>query len=85
MVIEINTLRKYLNEQLGCYSFCSKGGRDLNRILESIQTQSITGAYSATWLHLDGYWHRVRCSACGKENVRKTPFCPSCGAKMDIE
>lgn len=84
MVIEINALRKYLNEHLGCYSFCSKAGRDLNQVLESLQTHDVASAYNATWLDLEGYWNRARCSACEKESVLKSPFCPFCGAKMDM-
>lgn len=30
---------------------------------------------------IDGFW----CGSCGCEVYEKTPYCPQCGAKMDVE
>ena len=30
-------------------------------------------------------WHGYHCSVCDYETQRKTPFCPNCGARMDVD
>jgi len=82
--IDSDVLRQRLNEQLGCYSFCSKVGKDVNKVIDSVPSVNESHG-EAVWLPLTGYWNRVRCSACGGENVQKTPFCPFCGFKMKLE
>lgn len=32
-----------------------------------------------------GYLYHLKCSACDRRNTNKTPYCPNCGAKMDLE
>ena len=32
-----------------------------------------------------GYLYSYECSECGRVEQRKEPYCPKCGAKMDLE
>ena len=32
-----------------------------------------------------GYLYSYECSECGRVKQRKEPYCPNCGAKMDLE
>ena len=32
-----------------------------------------------------GYLYSYECSECGSVKQRKEPYCPNCGAKMDLE
>lgn len=32
-----------------------------------------------------GYLYSYECSECGRVEQRKEPYCPNCGAKMDLE
>ncbi len=32
-----------------------------------------------------GYLYSYECSECGRVKQRKEPYCPKCGAKMDLE
>lgn len=32
-----------------------------------------------------GYLYHLKCSRCDRRNSNRTPYCPHCGAKMDLE
>ena len=37
------------------------------------------------WIPTRPYMYSVKCTICGKIWELETPYCPSCGAKIDLE
>lgn len=37
------------------------------------------------WIPTRPYMYSVKCTICGKIWELETPYCPACGAKMDLE
>lgn len=70
---------------------------DTNAILDSIDEQPTIEAEPVRhgyWIERDGIFKdgvikvdHLECSECGKtqRRYRDTPYCPNCGAKMDLE
>lgn len=61
-------------------------------ILESIgniQPADVRENVHAHWVEMPSYTHHqpkdFECSACHESEIRKTRFCPNCGAIMDEE
>ena len=62
---------------------------DFNAIIDSIPPADAMPVKRGTWKHIDKY--TICCSECGdnpcidsERHYDLTPFCPWCGAKMDI-
>ena len=35
------------------------------------------------WKFIDGEWIDYECSECGSQSTQESPYCPSCGARME--
>lgn len=59
---------------------------------ENLPAQDVVEAVHGKWIYLDdGDWECSNCKepivicVCGKDRTWKHQYCPSCGAKMDLE
>lgn len=54
--------------------------------VENLPAEDVSLVVHGKWIHDPASCHRVHfwfCSACRGEAVRKSRYCPSCGAKME--
>lgn len=61
---------------------------DTNAVLDSIDRQptiEVEPMRHGQWIPTRPYMYSVKCTICGKTWELETPYCPSCGAKMDLE
>lgn len=61
---------------------------DTNAVLDSIDSQptiEVEPVRHGQWIPTRPYMYSVKCTICGKIWELETPYCPSCGAKMDLE
>ena len=61
---------------------------DTNAVLDSIDRQptiEVEPMRHGQWIPTRPYMYSVKCTICGKIWELETPYCPSCGAKMDLE
>lgn len=79
----VSELRKAIQRHLGCYTFCSKGGVDISALIDGLPVVEVPERCDSSWLQLEGFFNRVRCSSCSHESVVASPFCPNCGSEMD--
>ena len=82
-VVRVNDLKTAFRCQLGCYTFCSKGGKEVSKLIDELPTFEVSYSGNCSyWQRLEGFFNRVRCSGCSSESVQATPFCPNCGSPM---
>lgn len=52
-------------------------------IIDDQEVEDVVPAFHGRWLKHDG---KALCSLCDRSNKQyKSPYCPHCGAKMDLE
>lgn len=59
-----------------------------NAVLDSIDHQptiEVEPVRHGRWIPTRPYMHSAKCTVCGNIWELETPYCPSCGAKMDAE
>ena len=54
-------------------------------ILRKQPTLDVVPVRHGRWIPMRPYIYSVKCTICGKIWELETPYCPSCGAKMDLE
>lgn len=61
-------------------------------VIHNIPAAEVVEVVHGKWIYLDdGDWECSNCKepfvicVCGKDRTWKHPYCPSCGAKMDLE
>lgn len=59
---------------------------DIDRLQELIQANDVAPVSHGKWIFNDDWWEFI-CTNCHKGigNIKKYPFCPNCGARMDEE
>ena len=61
------------------------------QIITDLPTADVTPVRYGRWIKKQekdtfaGYLYSYECSECGRVKQRKEPYCPNCGAKMDLE
>ena len=60
------------------------------KIINQLSREDVELVVHAKWISerekdTFGYLYHLKCSACDRRNTNKTPYCPNCGAKMDLE
>ena len=61
------------------------------RIIADFPAEDVEPVRHGRWIEKQekdtfaGYLYSYECSECGRVEQRKEPYCPKCGAKMDLE
>ncbi len=72
----LNRLLLYCDE---CpHGDCEKCVEAINMAEDALEQEPKRGK----WIEIDEY---SECSCCGAESCGETPFCPYCGARMEVE
>lgn len=65
--------------------------QDIAAVIDAMPTADVAPVVHARW-ERQAYWDSLesgepspRCSACHETNLVEKPYCPNCGAKMDLE
>lgn len=65
------------------------GAAKIKGVINSIPAADVRENVHAHWVEMPPYTHHqpkdFECSACHESEIRKTRFCPNCGAIMDEE
>ena len=78
--LRINWLKRKVHDQysLGLYHEAEYGARVISKI-SVIEAEPIR---HGRWIDCSNGW---MCSVCGQDNTYDKPYCPNCGAKMDLK
>ena len=79
-LIDANELLKFVGSRLGFV--ISK--RELLQAVEMQPTVDAEEVVRGTWKHILSWKTHWMCSECGRLSVYKENYCPSCGAKMEV-
>ena len=62
------------------------GGSVMKQLIETQPAADVAPVRHGKWIFNDDWWEFI-CTNCHKGigNIKKYPFCPNCGARMDEE
>ena len=61
------------------------GPKEMQMLLDKIPIIEVEPVRHGRWVPTRPYMHSAKCTVCGNIWDLETPYCPSCGAKMDLE
>lgn len=64
---------------------CPPGGKRGKTIFETIPAADVEPVRHGRWADFCGNFYCPKCGYLWEDSGYKTPFCPGCGAKMDLE